>query len=224
LFKDQYAIAHAQIHVADHDEIIRVESSKFKRHLARLFYEKNGNKVINSESITNAIQIIQAKAEYDGKTIPLSLRVSWHDGDIYYDMSNDRWQCLKISEQKWEILNHSPSPLFVRFNETAQAEPDRDYEGDIFDKFLELTNLKEDQDRILLKVYIVSLFIPEIPHAMLILHGEKGSAKSTLQTLIKMLVDPGKPTLLTIHSNKTEFVQQMAHNHVAYYDNIKTSP
>ena len=224
LFKDQYGTAHAQIHVANHDEILRVESSKFKRHLARLFYEKNGSKVVNSESITNALQVIQAKAEYEGQTIPLSLRAAWYDGNIYYDMSNDKWQCLKISEQKWEILNHSPSPLFVRFNQTAQVEPDRDYECDIFDKFLELTNLKQDQDRILLKVYIVSLFIPDIPHTMLILHGEKGSAKSTLQTLIKLLVDPGKPVLLTIHNNKTEFVQQMAHNHVAYYDNVKRPP
>lgn len=224
LFKDQYSIAHAQIHVADHDEIIRVESSKFKRHLARLFYEKNQNKVINSESITNAIQVIQAKAEYEGQTIPLSLRVAWHDGNIYYDMSNDKWQCLKISNQNCELLSHSSYPLFVRFNQTAQAEPVVHYDSDIFDKFLELTNLKRDQDRILLKAYIVSLFIPDIPHTMLILHGEQGSAKSTLQTLIKKLVDPSKPTLLTIHINRTEFVQQVAHNHVAYYDNVKRTP
>ena len=59
---------------------------------------------------------------------------------------------------------------------------------------------------------------------MLILHGEKGSAKSTLQTLIKLLVDPGKPTLLTVHNDRTEFVQQLAHNHVAYYDNVKITP
>lgn len=59
---------------------------------------------------------------------------------------------------------------------------------------------------------------------MLILHGEKGSAKSTLQTLIKLLVDPGKPTLLTVHNDRTEFVQQLAHNHIAYYDNVKQTP
>jgi hypothetical protein len=58
----------------------------------------------------------------------------------------------------------------------------------------------------------------------LILHGEKGSAKSTLQTLIKLLVDPSKPTLLTIHNDRAEFVQQLAHNHVAYYDNVKSTP
>ena len=98
LFKDRYSIAHAQVHTADQEEIIRVESSKFKRYLARLFYDQNGNKVVNAESITNAIQVLQAKAEYDGPTIPLSLRVAWHNGDIYYDLSNDKWQCVRISQ------------------------------------------------------------------------------------------------------------------------------
>jgi hypothetical protein len=65
-FKDQYGTAHAQVHIADHDEIIRVESNKFKRYPARMFYDKNGNKVVNAEAITNAIQVLQAKAEYDG--------------------------------------------------------------------------------------------------------------------------------------------------------------
>ena len=107
----------------------------------------------------------------------MSLRVAWQNGDINYDLSNDKWQCIKVSQQGWEKVNRTPAPVFVRFNQTPQADPERNYEQNIFDKFLQLTNLKEDQDRILLKVYIVSLFIPDIPHAMLILHGEKGSAK-----------------------------------------------
>ena len=223
-FKDQYGTAHAQVHIADHDEVIRVESNKFKRYLAKIFYDKNGNKVVNAEAITNAIQVLQAKAEYDGPTIPLSLRVAWQNGDINYDLSNDKWQCIKISQQGWEKVNSTPAPVFVRFNQTPQADPERNYEQNIFDRFLQLTNLKEDQDRMLLKVYIVSLFIPDIPHAMLILHGEKGSAKSTLQTMIKLLADPAKPTLLTIHSDRSEFIQQLAHNHIAYYDNVKKTP
>jgi hypothetical protein len=73
-------------------------------------------------------------------------------------------------------------------------------------------------------VYIGTLFVPDIPHAMLVLHGEKGSAKSTLQTLIKELVDPAKPRLLTIYNDPKEFIQQLAHNHAAYYDNLKRTP
>ena len=154
----------------------------------------------------------------------MSLRVAWQGGDIYFDLGNEKWQGIKISQYGWEIVNNTPGPVFVRYNQSPQADPERNYEQNIFDKFLQLTNLKEDQDRILLKVYIVSLFIPDIPHAMLILHGEKGSAKSTLQTLIKLLVDPGKPVLLTIHNDRTEFIQQLGHNYVAYYDNVKNAP
>ena len=223
LLKDQYCTSYAQVQIGDHDEIIRIESGKFKRYLARLFYDKSSNKVVNADAINNAIQVIQAKAEYDGPTVPLSLRVAWQVGDIYYDLSNDKWQCIKIFQEGWEISN-MPSPLFVRYNQIPQVNPDRNYGGDIFDKFLHLTNLKEDQDMILLKVYIVSLFIPDIAHAMLVLHGEKGSAKSTLQTMIKLLVDPAKPTLLTIHEKRSEFIQQLAHNHIAYYDNVKRTP
>ena len=90
--------------------------------------------------------------------------------------------------------------------------------------FLQLTNLKEEEDRILLKVYIISLFIPEIPHVILILHGRQGSAKSTLQTMIKLLVDLAKPKLLTIYNDVKEFIQQLAHNHIAFYDNLKKAP
>src|SRR5918996_1600439 len=224
LFKDQYNIAHAQIHNADHYEIIKVESSKFKRYLSKLFYDSNSNRVINSDSITNAIQVLQAKGEYEGPTIPLSLRVARQGGDIYYDLSNNKWQCIKITQHDWDLVNSTSCPIFVRYNQTPQIDPDRNYEQNIFEKFLQLTNLKQDQDIVLLKVYIVSLFIPDIPHVMLILHGEKGSAKSTLQTMIKLLVDPAKPTLFTIHNDRSEFIQQLAHNHVSYYDNVKNTP
>jgi hypothetical protein len=224
MFKDQYGTAYAQVHIADHDEIIRIESSKFKRYLARLFYDRNGNKVVNADAINNAVQVIQAKAEYEGQTISLSLRVAWHNRDICYDLSDEKWQFIKISQHNWELMDNTPCPMFIRYNQTSQVEPDRNYEHNIFDRFLKLTNLKEHHDRILIKVYIISLFIPDIPHAMLILHGEKGSAKSTLQTLIKLLVDPGKPILLTIYNDVKEFIQQLAHNHIVFYDNLKHAP
>ena len=112
----------------------------------------------------------------------------------------------------------------MRYSQTSQVDPNRNYPADIFSQFLGLTNLKNEDDRLLLKVYTASMFIPDIPHVMLVLHGEKGSAKSTLQTLIKMLADPAKPSLLTVYNDVKEFIQQLAHNHIAYYDNLKHTP
>jgi hypothetical protein len=38
------------------------------------------------------------------------------------------------------------------------------------------------------------------------------------------LVDPGKPKLLTIYNDVKEFIQQLAHTYVAFYDNLKYTP
>jgi hypothetical protein len=225
LFKDQHDIAHAVIQIKNHFEIAQIESGRFKRYLSRLYYD-NEHQVIKSESITNVVHVIQAKAEYEGPIIPLALRVTWDSrGNILYDLTNEIWQYVRISRDGWNIVNNeTPNPIFCRYKQIAQITPQRNYEPDIFDRFLQLTNLKNYNDRILLKVYIITLFVPEIPHVINVLHGGQGSAKSTLQNFIKLLVDPAKPKLLTVYGDVKEFIQQLAHNYVAYYDNLKKAP
>jgi hypothetical protein len=224
-FKDQYNTAHASVNIHDHAEILRVEGSKFKRYLTKLYYDSE-EKVIGSETVKNVISILQARAEFEGQTYPLSLRVAWYEGDIYYDLTNDRWQCVRITKDGWELLDKTPIPMFTRYNQIPQVVPaaSGDYEPDVFDMFLRLTNLKNEEDKILAAVYIITLFIPDIPHVVSQIHGEKGSAKSTLQTFIKLLVDPAKPKQLTIRHDISEFIQQLAHNYISFYDNLKYTP
>ncbi|MBV9668872.1 MAG: hypothetical protein JO327_12180, partial [Nitrososphaeraceae archaeon] len=62
--------------------------------------------------------------------------------------------------------------------------------------------------------------IPTIPKPVLILHGEQGSAKSTLLELIKMLVDPSSIRTLSFPRDNKELVQQLSHNYITYFDNI----
>ena len=54
----------------------------------------------------------------------------------------------------------------------------------------------------------------------MILSGEQGSAKTTLEELIKMLVDPSPIKTCSFPRDVTEFIQQLAHNYVMAYDNI----
>ena len=99
-------------------------------------------------------------------------------------------------------------------------DPIREYPPDILDKFINLFNVQGKKNRLLLKCYIISLFIPGIPKVILNLHGEEGSAKTTLQELIKMLVDPNPMKTSSFVKDTNEFVQQLAHNYVMAYDNI----
>jgi hypothetical protein len=136
---------------------------------------------------------------------------------------------VKITSDGWTILDSQTDILFRRYDHqipqtdpsTSTAIVDDLYEqDDILDQFVTLLNIKNYNDRLLLKSYIVSLFIPEIPHVVLILLGEQGGAKSTLQELVNMLVDPSILTTLTFPNNENEFVQQLSHNYLVYYDNV----
>lgn len=119
----------------------------------------------------------------------------------------------------WKVTNDIA--LFKRYNnQIPQVYPSKNYESDIFDKFMDLLNVHNPKVRLLLKCYIISLFIPNIPKPVFILYGEQGSAKTTVQELIKMLVDPSRMKTLAFPRDLKELVQKLDHNYVAYFDNL----
>jgi hypothetical protein len=138
---------------------------------------------------------------------------------IYYDLTNSKWEVVKITPNGWSI--EKCPVLFRRYsNQLMQQYPSVQYPSDIFDQFLKLLNVKDGDNKLLLKCYIVSLFIPEIPKPILMLHGEQGSAKSTLLELVKMLADPSIIRTLSFSKNNDELVQKLSHNYISFFDNV----
>ena len=223
----------------DHYETLPIDSTKFKRYLLKLYYDTQEGKIANTEAINSAISQLEAKAFYEGQTIPLHLRVAWDNPDttdtIYYDLSDEKNRCIKITKDGWQIVENQTDVLFRRYDHLKpQVEPINQQlhfdgidsiDSKMFDEFISLFNLKNNKEntediKLLLKCYIISLFIPEIPKPILLLHGEQGGAKSTFQELIKMLVDPSITKTLTFPRDTNEFIQQLSHNYIAYYDNV----
>ena len=193
----------------------------------RIFYTSE-QKILNTESVTNILNILKARAEFDGVARNLSLRVAAITEElrtIYYDLTNKDWQVIKITKYGWGIENMPI--IFRRYNnQQPQVYPckSKEYPSDIFDRFMNLINVKGEDDQLLLKCYIISLFYPDIPKPVLMLHGEQGSAKSTLQELIRMLVDPSSIRTLTFPRHINELVQKLSHNYIAYFDNVSLIP
>jgi hypothetical protein len=81
--------------------------------------------------------------------------------------------------------------------------------------------IAENQDnKLLFKCYIISLFYYGIVHAALMLHGEGGSAKTTRQKLIKYLVDPSATPVLVLPSSVQKAADIIVHHYLCYFDNI----
>jgi hypothetical protein len=234
LFVDQFNNPCIAIKINGHVEVLGLDGQRFKNWLYRFFYENLGK--ISSEKIENTIKVLKAEAEFSENRKRLELRVAKAESDdftFYYDLTNSNWSAVKITPQGWTIENNPPI-LFKRYtNQLPQVNPISpfssssvltidDKDNTILDKFLGLLNVKDADNKLLLKCYIISLFIPDIAKPVLMLHGEQGSAKTTLQELIKMLVDPSSVKTFTFPQGINELVQQQSHNYVIYYENLSS--
>lgn len=246
LFIDNLSQPFAAVKINGHIEVIPLKSKKFRHWLSKLYYdafkeEDNTDvkfgKVLSTESQTNAINVLIGNAEFSGKpNKQLYLRVAKikNENDnshtILYDQSDPNWQAVKVTDKGWIIVNappifrryphQRPQVIPVHTNTTKKGTIDT---IDIFEDFLTLLNIKRtSNNKLLFLCYIISLFYYGIVHASLTLWGPTGSAKTTLQELIRLLVDPSACETLDLTQNKKEMIQLIAHHYICYFDNVST--
>jgi hypothetical protein len=230
LFKNTFEEPHALVVIDNHYVPLLVGGSKFEHHLAKLFYDKCEKRIANAESINNAVRTLAATAIFEGETIPLHLKLAWANPEtrdaIYYDLSDKNRRCIKITKGKgWEIVENQIEVLFkMSGHQSPQVEPIRDYYSSVFRKFIDSLNIKNPKHKLLIAVWIISSLIPDISIPILLPYGEKGGAKSTLLKKIQLVIAPTTLDLFSVPYRKEEFIQQLSHNFLCFYDNVRYEP
>lgn len=215
LFHDTENNLYVAVNVNNHREIWSLESKDFTIWLSGLYY-KEKNKPAKKESIAQAISVLSAEAMYDcDEAIPLSNRVAKSDNAFWYSLSNSEWQAVKITADGWKVEDKPPI-LFMRYrHQKQQCIPKSN--GNI-KKIFDYLNIKENQTLFL--CWLVSCFIPDIPHPMPVFYGEKGAAKSTSCTLLKELIDPSALETLTIQRSARSMAVNLKNHWFLPFDNI----
>ncbi|MEI6280959.1 MAG: hypothetical protein WCP17_03110 [bacterium] len=218
LFHDERNNPYISLEIDDHIEIwpCNQKAKDIKNWLVGKYWETT-QRVPNAESIKSAIGILESKARFNGVKHTLNNRFACKDNDFWYDLTNDKRQAVKINKNGWEVINKPPT-LFRRFpHHSPQVAPDS--KGDI-KLILKYVNITNQQHTLLLLVYIVSCFIPDFAHVILIIFGSQGSAKSTLAKMVKQIIDPSFMEVVSLTENHKELIQALDHNAFIFFDNV----
>jgi hypothetical protein len=175
IFKNEINEFYINLRINDHVESVPFESDRFKNIIRKEYFEQE-KKILSNEMLDGLLKLIESQLMYNEgiKKINLNLRVAKKDEDVfYYDLTNSKWEFIKITSEGWHIINSNEEPIFKRYekNCSPQVYPSRKYDKDIFNQFLKLFNVESKKDILLLSVYIISLFIPDIPKPLLVLSG-----------------------------------------------------
>jgi hypothetical protein len=215
LFHDPLDTAFAAIPVKNHKEVTPLDSRTFERWLARLAWRELG-KAVPSDVIRSALNILGARALYDGKEEPVHLRTAFHQGALYYDLGDPTWRVVKVTPEGWEIMASSPV-RFRRYRATApQVEPES---GGSLDELWDFVNIPESHDRHLIIGWLAAALIPDIPRPLIALHGDQGSGKTTTAQLLASLIDPSHAPLVRAQ-DEAGFILGLDHHYAAILDNL----
>jgi len=168
-----------------HLENHAVSSRRFASWLRRRYYAKT-RRPPPAAAVADAIASIEARALYDSPERAVHLRVGAHEGAIVLDLGRDSWEVVVVDSNGWHV--RAESPIAFRRPPGLKALPLPSQGGDL-DELLGLLNVEGEAVPLVLG-YLVACLRPSGPYPILDLHGEQGSAKSTLARMLRGLVDP----------------------------------
>lgn len=228
VFIDQFGKYYITIRVKDHVECIPLNSSRFKGTIRNEYFDKE-KKILSEDRLEAILKQLESELMFsdDLKKIELNLRVAARKEEpnvFYYDLTNSQWEIVKISSERWEVIKDNNLPLFKRYegNCSPQVMPSTSLQDNEkgFNQFFKLFNLQSESDKLLLKVYLISLFIPEIPKVILVVKGNGGGAKTTAFRMIKNIADPCNVDDFSFSKQINDIIQTLEHQHVVFFDNV----
>lgn len=202
--------------VGTHRETHTLRSKGFKRYLSRLFYAETG-KAPGSQAITDALGVLEARATYDGAERSVFTRLAGHGGNIYLDLGNDAWEAVKITPDGWRVVTDPP----VRFRRPRGMLPlPHPVAGGSVEELRLFVNVAGEDEWRLLLGWLVHTLRPTGPYAVLGLHGEQGSAKSTTSRVLRALVDPNVAPIRAEPREVRDFMIAATNSHLVAFDNL----
>ena len=216
LFHDEQGDGYISLDIAGHQEIRPIGGKVIRNWLSKESYQIQ-KKALGATDSSSIVSVLEGKACFEGEEIELQNRASFLGEDLWYDLTNNKWQAVKICKTGWEVVDKPPI-IFRRYSHhKAQVYPMKNGDPSLF---LNYVNIVNPEHRLLLLVFLVTSFVPNFPHVMLVVFGSQGSSKSTLSRLIRLICDPSLIETASFPSKNNELVQALAHHYFLFFDNV----
>jgi len=220
LFHAPDGTAYAAVEVDGHRETHPVRSVRFRDWMLMRFFREHG-RAPNAQLLTDALSTIRAVAVYRGPEMPVFIRVAEHEGDVYVDLGDDRWDAIRITREGFEVVANPPV-RFVRkagFAPLPYPEP-----GGTVEELWPFLNVGDDDAFMLIAAWAAFSLSPWGPYPVLVLQGEQGSAKSTTVRVLRALVDPAVEPLRVLPKNERDLAKAAGNAWVLAFDNLSGIP
>ncbi|MFD9691316.1 ATP-binding protein [Kitasatospora sp. NPDC059088] len=204
--------------------LLRGGRISLRAELARLYFEAQG-KAASSSALADAMLAIEGHAQATDP-VPLHLRVAplgkrSEDGFVL-DLGRADGQVVTVTRHGWQVGPARPGQPLFRRSQLTQPLPIPQQGGSLKElrKLLNVT----DESWPLLVSWLVAGMLPGIPHSVLFLSGEQGTAKSTATKMLVKLIDPSAAPARATPKDADDWATAAVGSWVVGLDNLSRIP
>jgi hypothetical protein len=220
LFHTAIGTAYADLLVDGHRESWPIRSKRFRGWLRRRYYEATGGAASAAE-IRSALDLLEARAQFDAPQRAVHIRVAEQAGHIYLDLADEHWRAVEIGPDGWRVIDHPP----VRFRRSAGMLPlPMPEHGGSIEALNAFLNLPSRNDFVLVVAWLLAALRSGGPYPLLAISGEQGSAKTVLSKLLKALIDPNAAPVRSLSREERELMIAANNGYLLAFDNLSGLP
>ncbi|AWT57017.1 hypothetical protein [Mycolicibacterium smegmatis] len=199
--------------------LLRAGRAGLRADLAARYFAETGT-VAGGQALTDATLILEGLAAAAAPE-RLNLRVADHEGAIYVDTGRTDGHTIRIRQGQWTLIERAP----VRFLRTklTGAMPLPTEGGDV-EELWKFVNVEFEDRPVLLAALVAALVQCDVPHPVLALFAEQGSAKSTTTRMLVDLIDPSPVPLRQAPRDADSWVTAASGSWVVALDNLSAIP
>jgi hypothetical protein len=220
LFHTITGTAFADLPINGQRETWPIRSKRFRWWLRSSYYDATGA-APSAGAITSALDLLEARAQFDGPERAVHVRVAEHSSRIYLDLADERWRGVEIGPDGWRVVDRPP----VRFRRPAGLLPiPAPQRGGSIDLLAPFVNLPNRDDFVLAVMWLLAALRSGGPYPPLVIAGEQGSAKTVLAKVLKALVDPNTAPARALPREERDLFIAANNGHVLAFDNLSSLP
>src|SRR3989454_5254440 len=220
LFHTATGTAFADIVVDGHRETWQIRSKRFRGWLRRRYYQETGD-APSAAAVRSALDLLEARAQFDGPERPVHVRIAEHAGHIYLDLADEQWRAVDIAPNGWRVTGYPP----VRFRRPAGMLPlPEPKQGGSIESLNSFLNLSNRDDFVLIVAWLLAALRSGGPYPLLAISGEQGSAKTVLSKLLKALIDPNAAPVRSLSREERELMIAANNGYLLAFDNLSGLP
>lgn len=197
---------------------LRGSAEALRARLARAYRTCYGG-TPSGTALADALTVLAGEAqECEAQTV--YHRVGRHGAAIVIDMCDPHGRAIVVEASGWRIEDRSP----VLFQRTALSGelPTPEKGGDLAELW-DLIPIAAEDRRLLLG-WLVHGLVPNEPHAILMIGGEQGSAKTTTAEFLVGFLDPSGVPTRSVPRDDKQWAVTAAGSWVIALDNVSSIP